>query len=302
MPILEVDHPEIPAHEFALMWPAYSAERQAALTEDIDRRDLLNAILLYDDELDGVRYILDGVHRYASMRSLAKPIPYELFEGTRLEALAVSSSLNALRRHLDTQQMMDVAARELVAMQSGVTPAPADAPRPTVEKVATSIGVSKRHFQRALASERERVGVPSPPGRERKPQQPAFMRDTPEPSPLDDVARLVRRLKDIPPPGQLRANDDAWAAALTAFVVEGLERGMFGAAMGEDDVLAIDRPGMERAHVAAMDIVASLPLEAKRRHMPTDCLAARTNRCTGNGKLPPAYAERFRLFCDRCIY
>ena len=74
--------------------------------------------------------------------------------------------------------------------------------RPTTAEVAASLGVSTRHYQRAKARERERQGLTQPLGGQ-PPQTmnlssptdrrdlPAFMRDKPEKTSLDDVARLV---------------------------------------------------------------------------------------------------------------
>ena len=302
MPVLQLDEPAIPLHEFALLWPAYSAEEQQALDDDIAARGMLNPITLYVDA--GVRHVLDGVHRYASGRRLGIPIPYTLFEGDRVSALAVSSSQNARRRHLDVKERVEVAAREMVAAQSAPESAVAETPTPNVQEVADSIGLSKRHFQRALASERAKRGVASPPGptvtRTPRTPLPAFMRDPVERGALADVARLVRRLKDIPPPNRQEADPDSHAAALTLFLMARLERSLYGRNLNELDVLPIDRPAVERARDAAVSIAIALPIDARQPWISDRCASGPA--CRGDGHLPSEWAATFRRFCDRCVY
>ena len=167
------------------------------MVTDVVAHGVRNPILLYDD--DGTRFILDGIHRYRAARRAGQPCPYTLLGGDRLAALAASNSLNDRRRHLDTSERLAVAAREQLAAELD---GQADAPRPTTPAVAASLGVSTRHYQRAKARERERQGLTQPLGGQ-PPQTmsvssptdrrdlPAFMRDKPEKTSLDDVARLV---------------------------------------------------------------------------------------------------------------
>ena len=235
LPFLDPCGPEIPAHEFALLWPELTPTEFDLMVTDVAAHGVRNPILLYDD--DGTRFILDGIHRYRAARRAGQPCPYTLFDGDRLAALAVSNSLNDRRRHLDTSERLAVAAREqLAAEQDGQ----AGAPGPTTPEVAASMGVSTRHCQRAKARERERQGMPQPLGGERtqpataasppdRRDLPAFMQDKPERTSLDDVARLLRRLKDIPPPGEQRADPDTFSAAILTNIVRALEVSLYGA-------------------------------------------------------------------------
>ena len=102
LPFLDPTGPEIPAHEFALLWPELTPTELDLMVTDVAAHGVRNPILLYDD--DGTRFILDGIHRYRAARRAGQPCPYTLFEGDRLAALAASNSLNDRRRHLNTSE------------------------------------------------------------------------------------------------------------------------------------------------------------------------------------------------------
>ena len=124
LPFLDPTGPEIPAHEFALLWPELTPTELDLMVTDVAAHGVRNPILLYDD--DGTRFILDGIHRYRAARRAGQPCPYTLFEGDRLAALAASNSLNDRRRHLNTSERLAVAAREQLAAELD---GQADAPR-----------------------------------------------------------------------------------------------------------------------------------------------------------------------------
>ena len=240
-----------------------AAPRRGIVT-DVAAHGVRNPILLYDD--DGTRFILDGIHRYRAARRAGQPCPYTLFEGDRLAALAASNSLNDRRRHLDTSERLAVAAREQLAAELD---GQADAPRPTTAEVAASLGVSARQYQRAKARERERQGLTQPLGGQ-PPQTmnvssptdrrdlPAFMRDKPEKTSLDDVARLVRRLKDVPPPGEQRADPDTFSGAFLTNIIHALEINLYGALVNREPVPYHLRSTTEKAHATATTIAEAL--------------------------------------------
>ena len=277
LPFLDPTGPEIPAHEFALLWPELTPTELDMMVTDVAAHSVRNPILLYDD--DGTRFILDGIHRYRAARRAGQPCPYTLFHGDRLAALAVSNSLNDRRRHLDTSERLAVAAREQLAAERD---GQADAPRPTTPAVAASMGVSTRHYQRAKARERERQGLPQPLGGQRiealtvasppdRQDSRAFMRDKPEKTSLDDVARLVRRFKDIPPVGREREDPDDMAAALITLMLRSLEYSLYGALVNSVPVPEYLRPVAERAHAAATAITEDLPVRVKRNRQADRC-------------------------------
>ena len=299
---LDPSGPELPAHEFALLWPELTPTEFEQMVTDIAAHGVRNPILLYDE--DGTRFILDGIHRFHASRRAGKPCPYTMFEGDRLAALAASNSLNDRRRHLDTSERLAVAAREQLAAQGN------GAPRPTTAEVAASMGVSERHYQRAKARERERQGLPqplsgqrietltvaSPPDRQ---DLRAFMRDKPEKTSLDDVARLVRRFKDIPPVGREREDPDDMAAALITLMLRSLEYSLYGALVNSVPVPEYLRPVAERAHAAATAIAEALPARVKRDRQQRKCQAT---ACRGDGSIPQPMLDQLRIFCDRCVY
>ena len=66
------------------------------------------------------------------------------------------------------------------------------------------------------------------------------MQDKPEKTSLDDVARLVRRLKDVPPPGEQRADPDTFSAAFLTNMadaapdIHALEINLYGALVNRE--------------------------------------------------------------------
>ena len=278
-----------------------AAPRRGIVT-DVAAHGVRNPILLYDE--DDTYFILDGIHRFHASRRAGKPCPYTMFEGDRLAALAASNSLNDRRRHLDTSERLAVAAREQLAAQSN------GAPRPTTAEVAASMGVSERHYQRAKARERERQGLPQPLGGQ-PPQTMnvssppdrqdlrAFMRDKPEKTSLDDVARLVRRLKDVPPPGEQRADPDTFSAAFLTNIIHALEINLYGALVNREPVPDYLRSTTEKAHATATTIAETLPARVKRPRQQERCQA---DQCRGDGRIPQPMRDQLRIFCDRCVY
>ena len=302
---LDPTGPEIPAHEFALLWPELTPTELDLMVTDVAAHGVRNPILLYDD--DGTRFILDGIHRYRAARRAGQPCPYTLFEGDRLAALAGSNSLNDRRRHLNTSERLAVAAREQLAAELD---GQADAPRPTTPEVAASLGVSTRHYQRAKARERERQGLTQPLGGQ-PPQTmnvssstdrrdlPAFMQDKPEKTSLDDVARLVRRLKDVPPPGEQCADPDTFSAAFLTNIIHALEINLYGALVNREPIPDYLRSTTEKAHAIATTIAETLPARVKRTRQQERCQA---DQCRGDGRIPQPMRDQLRIFCDRCVY
>ena len=305
LPFLDPTGPEIPAHEFALLWPELTPTELDLIVTDVAAHGVhgvRNPILLYDD--DGTHFILDGIHRYRAARRAGQPCPYTLFEGDRL---AASNLLNDRRRHLDTSERLAVAAREQLAAELD---GQADAPRPTTPEVAASLGVSTRHYQRAKARERERQGLTQPLGGQ-PPQTmnvssptdrrdlPAFMQDKPEKTSLDDVARLVRRLKDVPPPGEQRADPDTFSAAFLTNIIHALEINLYGALVNREPVPDYLRSTTEKAHAAATTIAETLPARVKRTRQQERCQA---DQCRGDGRIPQPMRDQLRICCDRCVY
>ena len=79
---LDPTGPEIPAHEFALLWPELTPTELDLMVTDVAAHGVRNPILLYDD--DGTRFILDGIHRYRAARRAGQPCPYTLLGGWQL--------------------------------------------------------------------------------------------------------------------------------------------------------------------------------------------------------------------------
>ena len=305
LPVLAPDDPEIPFHEFALLWPPMPPPEFANLERDIAAHGVRSPILMYDE--DGIRSVLDGIHRYQAARNVGVVCPYTVFVGSRLEALAISNSLNDRRRHLDTDERLVVAAREQLAAEAEAGPGDKQS-LPTTAEVAASLGVSKRHYQRAKAVVRKRQGLPTPPsgplvtaksstGRR---DVPAFLRDQPEKTSLDDLARLVRRLKELPLPGHQRADPDEYCAVFLSQIVRALDSLLYAELVDAEPLPPYLRPVAERAHRAAMKIAADLPAQVKRP--PRGVQDCQAKRCRGDGRIPPSMQAEFRVFCEKCLY
>ena len=144
--------PGLTQHPYSQLWPPLDAATTAALDNDIAAVGVLDAIALLRRD-DGGLSVLDGWNRYQSAERVGRPCP--AFEYTGDDPLAFVVSKNARRRHLDKSELAIVAARELLTR---------DGDGQTVGEVAGSIGVSQRHLQRALAIERQRLGLKRPPG------------------------------------------------------------------------------------------------------------------------------------------
>ena len=144
--------PGLLQHRYSQLWPPLDAATKTALDDDISSVGVLDAIALLRGD-DGELSVLDGWNRYQSALQVGQPCP--AFEYTGDDPLAFVVSKNARRRHLDKSQLASVAARERLTH---------DGDGPTVGEVAESIGVSQRHFQRAMATERQRLGLKRPPG------------------------------------------------------------------------------------------------------------------------------------------
>ena len=146
--------PGLLQHRYSQLWPPLDAATKTALDDDISSVGVLDAIALLRGD-DGELSVLDGWNRYQSALQVGQPCP--AFEYTGDDPLAFVVSKNARRRHLDKSQLASVAARERLTHDG-------DGDGPTVGEVAESIGVSQRHFQRAMATERQRLGLKRPPG------------------------------------------------------------------------------------------------------------------------------------------
>ena len=150
--------PGLLQHRYSQLWPPLDAATNTALDDDISSVGVLDAIALLRGD-DGELSVLDGWHRYQSALQVGQPCP--AFEYTGDDPLAFVVSKNARRRHLDKSQLASVAARERLTRDGD---GDGDGDGPTVGEVAESIGVSQRHFQRAMATERQRLGLKRPPG------------------------------------------------------------------------------------------------------------------------------------------
>ena len=83
-------------------------------------------------------------------------------------------------------------------------------------------------------------------------------------SSLDDVARLVRRLKDVPPPGEQRADPDTFSGAFLTNIIHALEINLYGALVNREPVPDYLRSTTEKAHATATTIAEALPARVKR--------------------------------------
>ena len=171
-------------HPYSQLWPPLDAATMAALDADIAAVGVLDAIALMHGDHDALT-VLDGWNRYHSAQRVGQPCP--AFEYTGDDPLAFVVSKNARRRHLDKSELAIVAARERLTREGDGGP--------PVGEVAKAIGVSQRHFQRALATERQRLGLKRPPG-----GRPAGTA-----AELDDVAEPV----SAAPPERLALTDEA---------------------------------------------------------------------------------------------
>ena len=190
-----------------------------------------------------------------------------------------------------------MAAREQLAAEPD---GQADAPRPTTPEVAASLGVSARHYQRAKARERERQGLTQPLGGQ-PPQTmsvssptdrrdlPAFMRDKPEKTSLDDV----------PPPGEQRADPDTFSAAFLTNIIHALEINLYGALVNREPVPDYLWSTTEKAHATVTTIAETLPARVKRTRQQERCQA---DQCGGDGRIPQPMRDQLRICCDWCVY
>ena len=160
-------------HPYSQLWPPLDAATMAALDADIAAVGVLDAIALMHGDHDALT-VLDGWNRYQSAQRVGQPCPAFVYTGD--DPLAFVVSKNARRRHLDKSELAIVAARERLTREGDGGP--------PVGEVAKAIGVSQRHFQRALATERQRLGLKRPPG-----GRPAGTA-----AELDDVAEPPERL------------------------------------------------------------------------------------------------------------
>ena len=128
---------------------------------------------------------------------------------------------------------------------------------------------------------------------------PAFMQDKPEKTSLDDVARLVRRLKDVPPPGEQCADPDTFSAAFLTNIIHALEINLYGVLVNREPVPDYLRSTTEKAHAIATTIAETLPARVKRTRQQERCQA---DQCRGDGRIPQPMRDQLRIFCDRCVY
>lgn len=102
-------------HPIAMALPPMTVEEQKQLRADIERRGVIQPLLLYPDPNDlSVKNkpkvkVLDGRHRGYFASVLGKPVRVELFKGSEEEARREVASLNLMRRHMTKEQRITAA-------------------------------------------------------------------------------------------------------------------------------------------------------------------------------------------------
>ena len=134
-------------HPLCSIFPPMSDEEFERLRDDIAKHGQRQPILLFDGQ------ILDGRHRHDACLLLKIEPKFETFHGTFDEAEALVLSLNLARRHLDTSQRMNIAAK-LATLPRGTNrftkvDAQICASTMTQQEAAKKLNVSTRGVQAA---------------------------------------------------------------------------------------------------------------------------------------------------------
>ena len=82
---LDPSGPELPAHEFALLWPELTPTEFEQMVTDIAAHGVRNPILLYDE--DGTRFSWTGSTASMPRVALANPVPTPCLRATALPPL-----------------------------------------------------------------------------------------------------------------------------------------------------------------------------------------------------------------------
>lgn len=130
-------------HPAATLFPMLAGEAFAELVQDVRQHGVREPVTL-----DATGRLLDGRNRYAAAKLAGIECPTVIHTGTEAAAVALITSANMRRRHLDVPQRAMIAARLLIfAENSGA--ASRDAARATERRTAEAAGIGRATLQRA---------------------------------------------------------------------------------------------------------------------------------------------------------
>jgi hypothetical protein len=143
-PVTMHDGPSAPMlyHELATLFPELLGDAFGELVEDVRLNGVANPVVLFEGK------ILDGRNRYLAARESGRPYPTREFLGS--DALGYVISQNLKRRHLDTTQRANIAAK-LANHGPGRPPKTPPIGGVPIAQAATMLNVGERSVERAVA-------------------------------------------------------------------------------------------------------------------------------------------------------
>ena len=182
----------LPRHILSAAWGDMPPGDFAALVIDVGERGIIHPILIWDSG-DGPA-IADGWHRYLAAQECGCECPAVEYHGDIRSLAELVESENRHRRHVPDRYAIGLAVAR-VRVASAATGDETDGL--TVQDVADSLAMSKRHYQSALAQARYEQGVTSPAGgrpredtlpvEEQSPGESPALGSMPEPAPAPEV-------------------------------------------------------------------------------------------------------------------
>ena len=182
----------LPRHILSAAWGDMPPGDFAALVVDAEERGIIHPILIWDSG-DGPS-IADGWHRYLAAQECGCECPAVEYHGDIRSLAELVESENRHRRHVPDRYAIGLAVAR-VRVASSATGDITDGL--TVQEVADSLAMSKRHYQSALAQARYEQGVTSPAGgrpreetlpvAEQSPGESSALGSMPEPAPAPEL-------------------------------------------------------------------------------------------------------------------
>ena len=182
----------LPRHILSAAWGDMPPGDFAALVVDAGERGIIHPILIWDSG-DGPA-IADGWHRYLAAQESGCECPAVEYHGDIRSLAELVESENRHRRHVPDRYAIGLAVAR-VRVASAATGDITDGL--SVQDVADSLAMSKRHYQSALAQARYEQGVTSPaggrpreetlPGEEQSPGESPALASMAEPAPAPEV-------------------------------------------------------------------------------------------------------------------
>ena len=152
-------------------------------------------------------------------------------------------------------------------------------------------------------AERDRQGIPSPPGgqRSRLPDVPTPASPSPAPrrpsgrgAPLAQISRMLRDVGDLPPPGEIAARPDDLAVTLTTELLLRVENLLYNHAAGTVQITEAMRDTAGGLREWLRTLVATLPAQSKTAHLAQKCAVC-------GQPLPAEVAGVLTMFCRECL-